>query len=163
MVSPIRCGVGTPLIIGRIAIYPSSSSCPHATGTHESDIEEASNHPATANRILDDFIENKFQPVLRKAVEYRGLTIAIGFSGLIITMGLIAGGRISATFLPRIPANRVQVNVELPYGSSVEYTKEVQAKLVKTAQETAASFGPESGRFGASMESLEADSAEVVQ
>jgi len=101
--------------------------------------------PFQSNRILDNFIENKFQPVLRKAVEYRGLTIAIGLAGLIITLGLIAGGRIEATFLPRIPANRVQVSVELPYGSSVEYTKTVQAKLIKAAQKTVKSFGPQSG------------------
>ncbi|MEE2901042.1 MAG: efflux RND transporter permease subunit [Myxococcota bacterium] len=101
--------------------------------------------PIRANRILDNFIENQFQPVLRKAVEYRGLTIAIGFSGLIITIGLIAGGRIGATFLPRIPANRVQVSVELPYGTSVAYTKTVQTKLIEAAQKTAKSFGTQNG------------------
>jgi multidrug efflux pump subunit AcrB len=103
--------------------------------------------PETVNRVLDHFIANRFQPALRKTVEYRGLTISIAFAGLLITIGLVAGGRIKATFLPKVPASRVQANMELPYGSSVKHTKEVQSRMIAAAQETALSFDESNGEI----------------
>jgi multidrug efflux pump subunit AcrB len=102
--------------------------------------------PKVVNQKLDAFIENCYRPLLNKAVANRGLTIAIGFSGLLITVGLIAGGRIGVTFLPKVPANRVQANLELPFGASVEETKAVQNRMIAAAQKTADSFKGENSQ-----------------
>jgi len=96
--------------------------------------------PKTVNRRLDAFIENRYQPLLRKALLNKGLTIAIGVAGLMITVGLIGGGRIKITFLPKVPARRVQANLELPFGSSVKETMAVQQRMIVAAKKTAAGF-----------------------
>ncbi|MDF1666099.1 MAG: efflux RND transporter permease subunit, partial [Planctomycetota bacterium] len=87
------------------------------------------------------FIETVYQPVLRAALNQRYLTIAIGLAILIVSGGLIGGGRIKFTFFPKIEADVVSVYIELPFAVTSKQTEEVQAKLVQDAREVLDELG----------------------
>lgn len=65
------------------------------------------------------FIENKYIPFLKKAVQYRYTTLASFIGLLIITIGLFASGLVRWQFFPTIPSDFMQASVELEPGSSL--------------------------------------------
>lgn len=89
------------------------------------------------------FIDNIYQPVLRGALNQRYLTIAIGLAILIVSAGLIGGGRIKFTFFPKIEADVISVYIELPFAVTAKQTEEVQAKLVRDARAVLDELGGE--------------------
>jgi len=62
---------------------------------------------------------------------------------LLLSVGLVVGGRIEFSFMPRIESDLVTANAVLPYGSPIEATKTVQAQLLETAREILAEHGGE--------------------
>ncbi len=90
------------------------------------------------SRLVERFIATVFQRVVRAAVEYRYLTIAWGVASLLVMVGLVAGGRVKNSFLPRIPSDQVVANVVMPFGANVRDTSAVKDRLERAAQEVIA-------------------------
>ena len=86
------------------------------------------------SRMLERFIQERYRPLVTAAIRRRYLTLAIGVGALLVTVGLVAGGRIDITFFPRVPSDRIRANAELPFGSAVTETKLVRDRLVAGAQ-----------------------------
>lgn len=84
-------------------------------------------------RRLEWVIQNRFCPVMKFALRNRYLTISVSAAVLILALGVIAGGHIKFSFLPKIDSDIVTVQATLPYGVPIEVTRAVQAKLVEAA------------------------------
>jgi multidrug efflux pump subunit AcrB len=80
------------------------------------------------------FINAIYQPTLNAAIKNRYLTISIGLAALLVTGGLIAGGRIDFTYFPKIESDIVSVYIEMPFGVTKSQMEEVQEKIVKDAK-----------------------------
>ena len=89
------------------------------------------------------FSNSVYQPVVRLALEYRYATIAALVAMLIATIGYVGGGHINFTFMPRVDSDFITASAELPYGTPIERTREVQAKLVSDAQAVMNELGGE--------------------
>jgi len=85
-------------------------------------------------RRLDSLIQNRFRPFLKFSLQNRYITIAIAAAVLIVAVGVIAGGHIKFSFLPKIDSDIVTVQANLPYGAPIEDTRVVQAKLIEAAR-----------------------------
>ncbi|MFH1737991.1 MAG: efflux RND transporter permease subunit, partial [bacterium] len=83
---------------------------------------------------LQWFISRLYAPVLRLSARNRYLTTAVGITVLLITVGYVVGGRINFTFMPKVDSDVVTANAVLPYGTPVEKTKVLLARLVEAAQ-----------------------------
>jgi len=81
---------------------------------------------------LSDFIENRYGPAAEKFLQYRYLTLSVAVAILIVSLGLVAGGRIAFVFLPKIESNTITSVIELPFGAVAQETRRV-AETVKEA------------------------------
>jgi len=100
---------------------------------------------------IREWLDNKFnylrdelfKPLVVMAVNYRGLTISITLGLLIISIGLLAGGRLSFTFFPSPEGTSITANARFTAGTpsyKVEaFLKHLNGALDKTTQE----LGPE--------------------
>ncbi|MCB9700411.1 MAG: efflux RND transporter permease subunit [Myxococcales bacterium] len=100
------------------------------------------------SRGLERFIERRFAPVLRRCLQYRYAVLAIGIGSLILTAGVFAGGRLGFRFMPKLDGDVITASIELPFGSSVDQTKAVEARLLKAANETLAELGSDDDKRG---------------
>ena len=97
------------------------------------------------SRIMHTFIRERYQPFLRAAIAYRWVTVAAGVALLILAIGVVAGGHIAFTFLPTIDSEVIKAQVMLPYGTSMEKSRDVLRHLVDSAKAALAQHGGEEG------------------
>ncbi len=87
------------------------------------------------------FIENRYRPLLELSIRWRGLTVAIGLSVLIIILSYVMSGRIGMILMPRVESDRAVVTAILPPGSPLSVAEEVQRRLVSGVERMAAANG----------------------
>ena len=73
---------------------------------------------------LESLATERYRPALRKAIEWRYTTLAVGLMLLLSTIGLIAGGHMKISFFPPIRADFVSARVTLPRGTPFAQTRE---------------------------------------
>ncbi|MFB6352405.1 MAG: efflux RND transporter permease subunit, partial [Bradymonadaceae bacterium] len=86
---------------------------------------------------VERFIDQVYRPFADRAVRYRYVTLAVAIALLAGTLGLVGGGYLNFTFMPRIEGDEVIASVEMPFGTPVDETREVTERLVEAAQQVA--------------------------
>jgi len=92
-------------------------------------------------RLLELFVQWIYRPVLRATLRVRYLTIAVGLALLVLTIGLVAGGRVGFRRFPRLPGDGCIASVALAYGTPVARTRAIQERMVKAAMKVLAPYG----------------------
>ncbi len=91
------------------------------------------------DNAFDSFRQQRFRRIIHWALEHRSITVALVLSSLIMTVGIVVGGRINFTFFPSPEAQIVYANVSFVSGSSREqtetYLKHMEEKLNETNEE----------------------------
>ncbi|MCM8527277.1 MAG: efflux RND transporter permease subunit, partial [Lentisphaeraceae bacterium] len=95
---------------------------------------------------LEVFVEKVYQPVLRRALEWRYLTVAlfIGITLLLIT--LAKSGRVGWTPFPRVDHEVVTTTLEMPLGTDFEVTKSYLDRIEKAAYKIRDKYVDPSGK-----------------
>lgn len=83
--------------------------------------------------VLRHFTEVHYRNVLDMALRWRYLSISIGIGLLILSISLVAGGRIKFTFMPQVEADNVVALLTMPQGTPVDITAQVVQKLEENA------------------------------
>jgi multidrug efflux pump subunit AcrB len=65
-----------------------------------------------------------YVPIVRRILKYKALSLAVVTSLVIITVGLVAGGKIPFTFFPPTPSDMFSIDLALKPGVNEEITKE---------------------------------------
>ncbi|MCP3964115.1 MAG: efflux RND transporter permease subunit [bacterium] len=86
-------------------------------------------------RLLEWLIERTYRPMLNLALEWRYTTVAIALSILLLTVGLVAGGRIKFSFFPPVEADNLVAYLTLPQGTSVDKTTAILRSIEDSARE----------------------------
>lgn len=115
-------------------------------------------HPAWLKRIdrprewfssrLRHFIDNGYTNAVIKAVKYRGITICIAISSLLLSFSAIIGGHIEFSFMPKIDIDVVSAQASLPYGAPMEEAQRVRERLSKAADLAISELGDLEDRQG---------------
>lgn len=84
------------------------------------------------NYLRDDL----FRPLVTNAVKNRGLTVSIAMALLIISFGLLAGGRISFNFFPSPEGTTVLANARFVAGTPRSESDKFLQHLTETLQQT---------------------------
>jgi multidrug efflux pump subunit AcrB len=82
---------------------------------------------------LGHFTERTYKPVLAAAVRERYVVLAGASALLVITVGLVASGKVPFSFFPNIEGNTITVAVRLPYGSPLAHTLRIKDTLEASA------------------------------
>lgn len=78
---------------------------------------------------LETVINLCYRPILGIALHYRYATVALFFSILIISVGLIYGGLVRFVFMPAIPSDYLNVKLVMNEGTPFEITKKATEKI----------------------------------
>ena len=97
-------------------------------------------------RGLGLFIERVYRPTLELGLRWRYLTVAIGVSTLILTGGLVLGGRITFHAIPPIESDQMIASITMPRGTSVPDTDRAVRKLELAADGLRRELLEETGR-----------------
>ena len=88
--------------------------------------------------------DHPFRRLLEAALAWRYATVAVAFGLLVICLALVGSGRIDISFFPKVEGDRVTAAVNMPYGTPVEDTREVQRRLLAAAHEVLETHGGDS-------------------
>ena len=83
--------------------------------------------------ILQRHIDNYYTPAIDLIVKYRYITFAAAIAVLITAGGMVAGGHIKFSFLPKIDADVITAQAQLPFGTPISESRSVQQKIVDAA------------------------------
>ncbi len=92
--------------------------------------------------------DNPFSKSLTIALRWRYITLAIAISVLMLSIGVVASGRLDFSFMPKIEAERVTAAVEMPFGTPIEVTRRIQARLLETLDQVIEENGGDKIRRG---------------
>ncbi len=95
--------------------------------------EDATGFPAWRDRMFYERCVPAYRRLLRKLLGIRYITLATAFGMLVISIGLIGGGRVGYTFLPSDDAESVAVNITMPPGTGMEHTTNVTEVVERVA------------------------------
>jgi len=95
------------------------------------------------SRMLERAIVHHYKPALMACLRNRYVTVSAGLAILVLTIGFDKAGYIDFTFFPKIDSERVSAGITMPYGSAVEETRAVQARVVEAAEKVLARHGGE--------------------
>lgn len=112
------------------------------------------NHPNPILRLqrkiagtLDSFVGKVYGPLLEKLVAWRHATVATFAAILMITLGLLASGRlVKFEFMPRVEAEVISAKLTLPNGVPVETTEAAVRKIEEAALAIQKEIQDEKGR-----------------
>ena len=100
------------------------------------------------SRLIERLIAGVYIPILRRALHRRYLTIALFMAALIGSCGLPAGGHLKFTFMPKIESDIVFMKIEMPFGTAIERTRAVEARMIAAANEIIAANGGDAIKRG---------------
>ena len=75
---------------------------------------------ARLDAAFDRFRDNRFRPLVEAAVRRPSVTLAFALASLILTVGLIAGGRLGFTFFPTVEGNVIYASASFVSGTPPE-------------------------------------------
>ena len=86
-------------------------------------------------------VRTRYGPFLSFVLRWRYVSISIGLMVLLLAFGFIKSGRLGFELFPKIESDYASVTANLPFGTSVNRTLEVQQKLVQAGQKIAEQNG----------------------
>jgi multidrug efflux pump subunit AcrB/uncharacterized membrane protein YhaH (DUF805 family) len=91
------------------------------------------------SRSLNNFIEQRYRPLIEKCIEFRYVTMAAFFAMLILMFGVLSAGFVRWVFFPDVPNDFMQATIQMEEGASNEATvlaiKEIEAALMRVDQQ----------------------------
>ena len=84
---------------------------------------------------LTRLAEDYYQPALRRALEWRYTTLALGIMLLLWTVALMGSGVMRFTFFPPVESDYVTASLTMPQGIPVEVTADAVAELEAAAMQ----------------------------
>lgn len=100
--------------------------------------------PGPLARAVESFCRWRDRAIIGRAIEayarltsvmleYRYITVATAFATLLISLGMVAGGRLPFTFLPKNDAETVVVDLRMPVGTPLPVTEALVREIEAAA------------------------------
>ncbi|MCK4351713.1 MAG: efflux RND transporter permease subunit, partial [Candidatus Krumholzibacteria bacterium] len=84
---------------------------------------------------LKNVIRGPYKRFLEKCLEWRYVTVAIGVTLLVITLGYVLSGRVKFTIFPRMDADNLICSVVMPASTPVSHTRAILEHIEQSAIE----------------------------
>ena len=86
--------------------------------------------------FMDQWVTRRFGPFVQAAVKRRYLTLSVALAVLVTAFGVVSGGWIRFTFMPRIESDRVSATLTMPFGTSIDETRRYAERILAGAHAT---------------------------
>lgn len=78
---------------------------------------------------LQYVIHRWYRPTVERAIDNRGVTVALFFATMIVTVGLLGGGIVRFVLFPDVPGDFIRAELQMQTGTPPEVRNEVLARL----------------------------------
>ena len=92
---------------------------------------------------LKAFVEGPYRKTLDFALSHRPIVVAVAIATMIVTVGIVAGGHIKFTFMPKVDADNLVAALTLPQGTTVEDAQKAVDQLEASLEQVRAEFDAE--------------------
>jgi len=116
----------------QIASMPASAT---QTSTAENPARGWTRVREATSRWLERMATTYYEPWLERALRRRYTALAIGVALILLTIGLVKGGRMGFSYFPPIGADYITASVTLPRGTPFSVTEKAVAQLESSALE----------------------------
>ncbi len=89
---------------------------------------------------LDRFVHGPYARFLEAAVRRRYVTMASAIAILALTVGIVAGGFLKFTFMPKIDADSMIAELTMPKGTPLDVTERIATRITAAARAVAHSY-----------------------
>lgn len=86
------------------------------------------------------FINGPYKRFLNGCLRERYITIAIALATLILTIGLVKGRIVKFDFMPKVQSDTIKVKLEMPPGTPIAKTREIQEMIEAKGRATIVHF-----------------------
>lgn len=94
---------------------------------------------------LQRFVEQRYAPSVRWAIEWRYFTLALGVAVLMVAVAFAMGGWVRFTFFPPVEADQVSASLAMPRGTPAKVTEAAVRRIEQAALELGEDLRRESG------------------
>lgn len=94
-------------------------------------------------RLMERFAEVIYQPALMAAIRWRYWTVTITFAAFLLSVGVLAGGRVDFTFFPKVDGDTVTAQARMPVGTPLAETLAMRQRLEASLTQVIAESGGE--------------------
>ncbi len=108
---------------------------------HKAQHKEPSRLRKKLDAGFEHFRDYRFRPLVKASVSRPGVTIAAALAALIITVGLLAGGRIGFTFFPTVEGNVIHASASFVSGTPPERVNAFIGKVEEALYEAEEALG----------------------
>jgi len=95
------------------------------------------------NRRFEQFRDGRFRRFVQLCVDWRYVTVAAALGALLLSLGLLAGGRVIFNFFPSPESDVVSANVVMAPGTTRADTRAMLAELQRAARAAEAELSPD--------------------
>lgn len=88
------------------------------------------------------FRQNVYRRLIRWVLANRATTLAIAFGFIVVTMGLMAGGRLSFTFFPAPEGNKINASIQFVAGTDQAITAQFVEQVYQALRDTESTLEP---------------------
>jgi multidrug efflux pump subunit AcrB len=113
----------------------------HSFAHLKRDNEDRTSLRARLDSAFDHFRNHQFRQLITWAVNHRSITVALALSSLIISVAMLAGGRINFSFFPSPESQIVYANMSYVSGVSRQQTEDYLRHMEDALNETNTEFG----------------------
>ena len=96
---------------------------------------------ASVGKALEWHTTHVYRPIAKVLIRVRYVTFSVGVALLILTVGLVASGRVPFNFFPILDGDIITMQARMPYGTSVERTADVQRAAEEAARKAIEELG----------------------
>ena len=86
------------------------------------------------SKWLEEFISNRYIPFVVFTAKFRYLACSIAIAALLIAVGIVKGGHLKFSFIPRIEADIITAQAILPVGTPIEESRYVEQQLIAASK-----------------------------
>ncbi len=83
---------------------------------------------------FENFVANRYQPMLRRALDYRYAVVALFVGGAIVVFSIVSAGHVRFVFFPRVQSEVAVATLEMPDGTPFEVTQKHVETMTTAAQ-----------------------------
>lgn len=113
----------------------------HMKSALQAPAAKATGFKAGFNRRFDRFREGPFRRWVRQAIRFRYVTVAVAVAMFILSVGVVAGGRVAFNFFPSVEPDVAFANLRLAPGGGREATQAALTAVEAAAYRAEAGLG----------------------
>ncbi|MEN8264721.1 MAG: efflux RND transporter permease subunit [Nitrospirota bacterium] len=122
-------------LVESLLILPAHLSLKSTVGTSNGGIASVTKVQRGFVTWLENFIAGPYKRFLSSCLRNRYTTLAVSIAMILIAIGIVKGGIVKFSFMPKVEGDIITISIKMPEGTPVESTTEAQQFVIGKIKE----------------------------